>query len=189
MEQILDRINKLNSAAKAGAFAALVILITAACYFLLIQDVEGQIEALAGQQTALDKTYAEKKEIADNLNDRRREMDQLDQKLQDALTELPERKDIEELLGNLNDIGKKSGLSITSVVPTAEAPEAFFSRVPVAMSVIGNYHEIALFLQEISGMRRIVNVTNIRLGSPARRGDKVVLKSDFMATAFRFNSK
>ncbi|MBL9037506.1 MAG: type 4a pilus biogenesis protein PilO [Archangium sp.] len=187
MEQILDRINKLNVAAKAGIFAGVVILLTTACYFLLIQDVETQIESLVGQQSSLDKTYAEKKEIADNLNDRRREMDQLDQKLQDALTELPEKKDIEELLGNLNDIGRKSGLDIMSVVPAGEAPEAFYSRVPVMMTVNGNYHEIALFLQEISNMRRIVNITNIKLDSPSRRGDKLMLKSDFTATAFRFN--
>jgi type IV pilus assembly protein PilO len=186
MEQLIERINKLNVAAKAGIFAAIGILVTAGCYFLVIQDVESQIDGLANQQISLDKTYAEKKEIADNLNERRREMDQLDQKLQDALTELPEKKDIDELLANLNDVGKKSGLEIARVQPGQEASEAFYARIPVSMVVTGNYHEIAMFLQEVANMRRIVNVNNIHLGVPTTRGDKVILKSDFLATTFRF---
>lgn len=186
MEQLIDRINKLNTAAKAGIFAAIGIVVTAACYFLLIADVETEIDSQGNQQIALDKTYAEKKEIADNLNERRREMDQLDQKLQDALTELPEKKDMDELLANLNDVGKKSGLEVSRVVPGAETTEAFFARIPVSMMVTGNYHEIAMFLQEVANMRRIVNVNNIHLSSPVARGDKVILRSDFMATTFRF---
>ena len=186
MEQLIERINKLNVAAKAGIFAGIVILLTAGMYFLVIQDVESQIDALVGQQASLDSVYAEKKNIADNLNERRREMDQLDQKLQDALTELPERKDIDELLANLNDVGKKSGLEISRVQPGLETPEAFFARIPVQMVVTGNYHEIAMFMQEVANMRRIVNVNNIHLSAPSTRGDKVILKSDFLATTFRF---
>ncbi len=186
MEQLIERINKLNVAAKAGIFAAIGILATAGCYFLVIQDVEAEIDGLANQQVSLDKTYAEKKEIADNLNERRREMDQLDQKLQDALTELPEKKDIDELLANLNDVGKKSGLEISRVAPGQESAEAFFARIPVSMVVTGNYHEIAMFLQEVANMRRIVNVNNIHLGGPSPRGDKIILRSEFLATTFRF---
>jgi len=186
MEQLLERINKAPLGVKVGSLAALIVLITAACYLLLISDAEEKISALKNQQTSLDKQLAEKKEIADNLNERRREMDLLDQKLQDALIELPEDKDIDELLAQLNDIGKKSGLEIGKVVPGTEKPEAFFARIPISMTVSGNYHEVAMFMQEVSNMRRIVNVNNIKLDSPSMRGDKVLIKADFLATTFRF---
>ena len=114
------------------------------------------------------------------------EMEKLKQQLDEALTELPLDKDIDELLAQLNDLGKKSGLEISRVTPGPESPEGFFARIPVAMSVSGNYHEIASFLQEVANMRRIVNVNNIKLSTPTARGDKVVLKSDFLATTFRF---
>jgi type IV pilus assembly protein PilO len=35
-------------------------------------------------------------------------------------------------------------------------------------------------------MRRIVNVTNIKLATPTVKNDKVILKADFLATTFRF---
>ncbi len=186
MEKVLERINKLTIAARAGILAGLVVAITAGVYFGLIEPMEAEIDQLVASQAGLDRTLAEKKEIADNLNDRRREMDQLEQKLQDALTELPEKKDLDELLAQLNDVAKKAGLEITRVTPGTESNEAFFAKIPVAMAVTGNYHEIALFLQEIAGMRRIVNVTNIRLAVKGQRNEKVILSSDFLATTFRF---
>ena len=186
MEQLLERVNKLPIAAKAGIVIGVIVLLTAGTWFLVIQDTETAIESLKSQQVTLDQTYAEKKKIADNLLERRREMDQLEQKLQEALTELPERKDLDELLAALNDLGKKAGLEITRVVPGAEAPVSFFARIPVVMAVKGNYHEIAVFLQEISQMKRIVNVNNLKLGTPTLRNDKVILSAEFLATTFRF---
>ena len=186
MEQLLERINKAPNQLKFGVMFGLVAALTAANYFMLIDPAEQEILSSQGQQLALDKTLAEKQEIAQNLNERRKEMDELERKLLAALSELPEKKDIDELLAQLNDIGKKSGLEISTVTPGAEVPANFFARIPIKVSVSGNYHEVALFLQEIAGLRRIVNVNNIHLGGGTIRGDKVVLSTDFLATTFRF---
>ena len=86
----------------------------------------------------------------------------------------------------LSDVGKKSGLEISKVVPGSEAAEGFYSRIPISMAVSGNYNEIAMFLQEIANLRRIVNVSDLKLTAPVVKGDKVTLSSDFMATTFRF---
>jgi type IV pilus assembly protein PilO len=186
MEQLLERINKAPNQLKFGVMFGVVAALTAANYFMLIDPAEQEIESQRGQQAALERTLAEKQEIAQNLNERRKEMDELERQLLAALSELPEKKDVDELLAQLNDIGKKSGLEISGVTPGPEVPAAFFSRIPIKVSVSGNYHEVALFLQEIAGLRRIVNVNNIHLGNGVVKNDKVVLSSDFLATTFRF---
>jgi len=186
MEQLLDKIAKAPSAAKYGGLAGLVVLLSVLNFFFLIQPLQDQIADQENQQRGLDRQLAEKQEIAQNLNERRREMDILEQKLAEALTELPEKKDIDELLGQLNDIGKKSGLEIARVEPGVESSATFFAKIPIKMAVSGNYHEIAMFMQEIANMRRIVNVNNIKLGTPIQKNDKVVLSSEFLATTFRF---
>ena len=187
MEQLIERINKLATPAKAGIIAGIILVLTAGTYFLLITDLDTAITAIKADQSAKEITLAEKQAIADNLNERRKEMDALDQRFQEALTQLPEKKDIEELLSQLSDVGKKSGLEISKVVPQPEAAEGFYSRIPITMAVSGNYNEIAMFLQEIANLRRIVNVSDLKLATPVVKGDKVTLSSDFMATTFRFS--
>lgn len=186
MEKLLERINKAPTGIKAGVMAAVVIVLTASNYFLLVSPEEDRITQLEQTKGALEVQLAEKKEIAQNLTERRKELDSLDQQLQEALTELPERKDIDELLAQLNDVGKKSGLEIAQVAPGNETNANFYAQIPIKMTVSGNYHEIALFMQEIANMRRIVNVNNIKLGQAMMKGEKVVLTSDFLATTFRF---
>jgi type IV pilus assembly protein PilO len=191
MEQLIEAINKLALPVKIGSVVAVATLITAGSYFLLVQPVEDEIKGIEEQQRTSDRTLAEKQAIADNLNEKRKEMDALEQKLQEALTQLPERKELEELLAQLNDVGKKSGLDISKVTPSLEVPKSFFAEIPIQVSVSGNYHEIAIFLQEIANLRRIVNVSNLRLTQPTTRGtsDKVILNSEFIATTFRFVEK
>lgn len=188
MEQYLDKIAKAPAGAKYGGLAAAVIALTAANFFFMIQPTEDQIKAQVEQRRKLDIDLAEKSEIAQNLNERRREMDVLEQKLAEALTELPEKKEIDELLAQINDVGKKSGLEIARVEPGKETVGGgeFFARIPIKMTVSGNYHEIAMFLQEIANMRRIVNVNGIDLGKPTVKNEKVILQSTFVATTFRF---
>jgi type IV pilus assembly protein PilO len=188
MDKYLDRIVKAPPAVKFGGLAAAVVLMTAANFFFVIQPLEENMERLRAEQRRLDLDLAEKSEIAQNLNERRREMDVLEQRLAEALTELPENKDVEELLSQLNDIGKKSGLAIARVEPGPETVGGgdFFARIPIKMQVSGNYHEIAMFLQEVANMRRIVNVNNIKLDGAKLKNEKVVLQSSFLATTFRF---
>jgi type IV pilus assembly protein PilO len=187
MEQLIERINKLAMPLKVGIIFGLAIVLTASAYFFLILPEQEQLESLRQQVEAAKATLAEKQLIADNLNERRRDMDKLEQQLQEALIQLPEKKDLEELLAQLNDVGKKSGLNISKIVPGAETNRTFFSEIPIAVEVAGNYHEIALFLQEIAKLRRIVNISNLKLTTPVLHNDKVVLSSNFVATTFRFS--
>jgi type IV pilus assembly protein PilO len=188
MEQYLDKIAKAPAGIKYGGLAGAVIALTALNFFLLVQPTEDKIKAQVEQRRKLDNDLGEKSEIAQNLNERRREMDVLEQKLAEALTELPEKKEIDELLAQLNDVGKKSGLEIARVEPGKEttASGEFFARIPIKMTVSGNYHEISMFLQEVANMRRIVNVNGIDLGRPTVKNEKVILQSTFVATTFRF---
>jgi len=186
MDELINRLLKAPPLYRWGGLAAAVVLLTLANFLFFINPVEAQIGNQQARQRALDAQLQEKSEIAQNLNERRREMDVLQQKLDEALSELPEEADVDGLLASLNDVGRKSGLEIASVEPTPEQPAQIYVKIPIRMSVTGNYNEVALFLQEVANMRRIVNVNNIRLGTPQVRSEKVVLNADFIATAFRF---
>lgn len=188
MEQYLDKIAKAPAGIKYGGLAGIIVALTAANFFLLVQPTEDDIKKQVEQRRKLDLDLAEKSEIAQNLNERRRELDVLDQKLAEALTELPEKKEIDELLAQINDIGRKSGLEIARVEPGKESVGGgeFFARIPIKMTVSGNYHEIAVFMQELANMRRIVNVNGIALDKPSVKNEKVILQSSFVATTFRF---
>jgi len=186
MDELIDKVLKAPPPQRWGGLAGALVLLTVLNYFLLVRPELETLEKQASQQRQLDTQLQEKSEIAQNLNERRREMDVLQQKLDEALSELPESADLDELLAQLNEIGRKSGLEISTVEPAPEEPAQIYVKIPIKMALTGNYHEIAMFLQSVANLRRIVNVNNIQLGTPALKSEKVVLHSSFVATTFRF---
>ena len=54
------------------------------------------------------------------------------------------------------------------------------------MSVTGNYHEIGVFLDSLSKLARIVNVTNIKMGQARVANEKLLINATYIATTFRF---
>jgi type IV pilus assembly protein PilO len=186
MDEIIDKVLKAPPLQRWGGLAGLLVLVTLLNFFFLIRPEFATLESQAAQQRVLDSQLQEKSEIAQNLNERRREMDILQQKLDEALSELPESADLDELLGQLNEIGRKSGLEISTVEPAPEEPAQIYVKIPIKVALTGNYHEIAMFLQSLANLRRIVNVNNLQLGTPSLRAEKVVLNSSFVATTFRF---
>lgn len=186
MDEIIDKVLKAPPLQRWGGLAALLVVLTILNFVLLVRPELATLENQAAQQRVLDSQLQEKSEIAQNLNERRREMDVLQQKLDEALAELPESADIDELLAQLNEIGRKSGLEISAVEPAPEESAQIYVKIPIKMALTGNYHEIAMFLQSLANLRRIVNVNNIQLGSPTLKSEKVVLNTSFVATTFRF---
>lgn len=186
MNKLIERLNKVPLPTKIGVIVLGVALLTAANYFLVVSDVETQIDRNRSSVARLNKDLVDKKVIADNLNQYRRDKEVLERRLAEALTELPLTADIDELLRQLNDVGRKSGLEIVTLEPGAETSSGFYASIPIKMQVSGNYHEIAVFFESVSKLRRIVNISNLNFSTPQRRNEKVVLGATYLATTFRF---
>jgi type IV pilus assembly protein PilO len=189
MNKYLDQLQKLPLVTKAVALLIIVAAVSAANIFLIIQPIDDHMGVQRSQLDKLNTDLAEKQTIANNLNQFKKERDQLEQQLAQAITELPNSAEIDELLRQLNDVGKKAGLEITSVTPGTEAPESFYVKIPIAMAVQGSYEEVAVFFDSVARLRRIVNISNVDLKTPTKKNEKVVLNAAFSATTFRFNDK
>lgn len=186
MEQLAERVSKASAGAKVGSLIAAAALLTGGNWFFLTDNLASEIEQAEQQRKNLEADFINKQQIAQNLNEYRREKELLEQRLQEALAELPNDKAIDELLRQVNDVGVKSGLQITSVEPQAEQKEQFYARIPVKMKVTGNYHEVAVFFDSVGKLKRIVNVGDIRFANPAKKNEKVIFDAEFQATTFRF---
>ncbi len=187
MEQFLERILKVRTDIKFGIVVGAAFAMTGGVYLLAISDLKDEIVKQDAQIKRLEDELIQKQSIANNLNEYRRQKEVLEQRLAEALTELPNDANIDELLTQLNEVGVKSGLALTSVEPGTEAKEgSFYSKIPVKLQLSGNYGEIASFFDAVGRLKRIVNISDIALKSPTKQGDKVVLKADCLATTFRF---
>jgi type IV pilus assembly protein PilO len=185
-QDVLNAVNKLPLGQKVGAVAGVVILLSAANWYFFIDPMQTQIAMRQGTLRQLEDELIQKQSIANNLAQFKHEKEILERRLAQALTELPNEANIDDLIRSLSEIGTKSGLTINSIDPQPEVRQSFYASIPIVMGVTGNYHEIGVFLDSLSKLARIVNVTNIKMGQPRLTNEKLVVNATYVATTFRF---
>src|SRR5437870_11478469 len=185
-QEVLNAVNKMPLGQKVGVVAGFVILLSSLNWYFFIDPMQTQITQRQGELRALEDELIQKQTSANNLAQFKREKETPERRLQQALTELPNEANIDELIRSLAEVGNKSGLVINDIAPQAEQKQSFYAAIPVVMAVTGNYHEVGVFLDAISKLARIVNITNIKMNTPKMSGDKLVVSATYVATTFRF---
>lgn len=185
-QDVLNAVNKLALGQKIMVVAGVVVLISAGNWKVFIDPMQTEITQKAGQLRGLEDELIQKQSIANNLAQFKHEKEILERRLAQALTELPNEANIDDLIRSLAEIATKSGLTLNTIDPQSEQRQSFYAAIPIVMSVTGNYHEIGVFLDALSKLARIVNVTNIKMSQPRITNEKLVVNASYVATTFRF---
>lgn len=186
MDPRLEKVLKLPLYQRLLILVALMLVITGLFVYLMYLPMREELAGLQQKDASLQSKIQEDQRIADNLPKFKAEFEKMEALLNDALTELPNEKEIPNLLTSITALAKESGLNVTLFKPGAEKPKGFYAEVPVELKMVGSYHEVALFSDAVAKLPRIVNINNLTLASPKDDGGRVLLAVNCLATTFRF---
>src|SRR3990170_4047820 len=162
------------------------ILIVAAVNLVLVGPKYDEIKALGAELEALSVKLNESRLIAADIPKFLKEKEEMEMKLAAAIAQLPNAKEIPDLIDGISKSGEKAGLKILIFRPGKEVAKGFYAEVPVKMTVEGKYESFYDFSLKIAGLPRIVNLGGMDVKSQGHRNRVPVLKADFVATTFRF---
>lgn len=189
MDPQVEKLLKLPTRQKVALLFLVLLLEGAAIFYSLVQP---RMIELGGLQTRLDdlqKQIADNTRIANNLPRYKAEYEQLKKDLDNALTELPNQKEIPSLLTSISSVGKGAGLDFLLFKPKPEVPKDFYAEVPVDIAVSGTFYNVADFFVAVANLPRIVNINNVAFTDIKSVGGRTTLKVNCLATTFRFLDK
>ncbi len=184
----LEQLSKYSSTQKFAGAMLIYALIAAVFWFVLVSPAKEEIVTAQGRNSNLVSERDENRDIAENRDRWERRVEQLNDELAKAIKELPNEREIPELLRRISSIGKKIGLEFLLFQPLPEVPREFYADVPVKLKIEGSFHEVATFFDRIGKLNRIVNIRDISMASPLERSGKIVLTTDGTAVTYRFLS-
>ena len=156
---------------------------------LSVDYTGGIIGAFIDRRSKLQTEIDDKTRIANNLPRLQKEYDQLNIELAQALTELPNSKEIPSLLTSITALGKNAGLDFLVFRPKGEVVKDFYAEVPVDIIISGSYFSVANFFAAVSNLPRIVNITNVAFSDIKNVNNRMMTKVTCLATTFRFLDK
>lgn len=189
MDPSVEKILKLPTKQKIIILVLVSVIEAAALVWFLYLPKHKELAGLKVELTRLQDEITEKTRIANNLPKLQAEYNQLNQELAQALTELPNSKEIPSLLTSITALGKSAGLDFLTFRPKAEVPKDFYADVPVDIVVSGSYFSVANFFAAVANLPRIVNITNVTFSDIKSVNNRMMTKVTCLATTFRFLDK
>jgi type IV pilus assembly protein PilO len=190
----MDSMLKLPTSKKV--FILVVILVVIAGLYLYVFFLPGrnELNTTRIELSRLTKELNESKAITRELQKFKEQIAKLNEELKTALTQLPNEKEIPEILKNISSLGKESNLEFTLFRPKPEEPQQFYAKVPIELVVLGNYHSIGLFFDKVSKLPRIINVVDFNMTRAKDVKGKIsetenLVKTSCMINTYRFIEK
>ena len=182
----IDSIMRLPLSRKIIILAAINVVIIGLFYWFLIGPKYAQINGLEEQDQNLQVKLTENRIIAADIPKYRKDKEDMEALLNAAVAQLPNEKEIPDLIESISRAGEKSGLKILLFRPGKEVGRGFYAEVPVNMSVEGRFESLYEFSAKVGNLPRIVNMESMSITSLGHKNRVPVLRANFVATTFRF---
>lgn len=189
MNDLLERLFSLELRQRVLVYVGIAALVGGLYWYFWYSPAAAAIAEKTEAVQSLQTEESKKRRMAANLEKYKAEVKELEAQLNHALAQLPDEKDIPELLSRVSSAGRDSGLDIVLFRQRPENYQDFYAEVPVEMLMRGSYMQVVGFLEAVSQLDRIVNVKDIALKSPVIKGNHVELDTSCTAVTFRFLSE
>ncbi|MHB1374521.1 MAG: type IV pilus inner membrane component PilO [Thauera sp.] len=170
------------AAPRVAVFAALLALTIAGFWWFDWQDQVATLQQRQSEEVQLRESWVAKKRQAVNLEEHRRQLEEIDRQFGALLKQLPNRAEMDSLLSDINQAGLGRGLQFELFKPGADVVKEFYAEMPIDVRLTGVYHDLGEFVADVARMPRIVTLNDIAI--QAEKDGR--LKLETKATTYRY---
>src|SRR4030043_1647825 len=189
----MDSLLKLPTPKKVLILAVILAVIAGLYLYAFFLPGRNELNTSRAELSRLTKELNESKAITRELQNFKEQIAKLNEELKTALTQLPNEKEVPEILKNITSLGKESNLEFSLFRPKAEEPQQFYAKVPIELTLLGTYHNTGIFFDKVSKLPRIINVVDFnmtRAKDIKGKGEtEVLIKTSCLVNTYRFIEK
>lgn len=169
-------------APRLAVLVALFVAVLGLAWWLDWKPQGEELEQKRQEEAQLKEEWVSKKRQAVNLDEYRRQLTEIDRQFGALLKQLPSKTEMENLLIDVNQAGLGRGLLFELWKPGTEQLRDFYAEVPVAIRIVGNYHDLGNFVGDVAKLPRIVTLNDVAI-EVTKTG---ALKMDANAVTYRY---
>jgi type IV pilus assembly protein PilO len=174
---------------KIAAGFLVVLLVVIAGWFLLLSGENDNLEAERAKEPTLKQDFSAKLTQAVNLDELLKQKLQVQEYVTQLEKQLPGKAEMDALLSDINTAGLGRGLQFELFRPGQVEVKEYYAELPIALKVIGRYHDIGAFAADIANLSRIVTLHNLNITantSNTRDPNTGLLSMEATARTYRY---
>lgn len=165
----------------------LMLVVLGVFYFTYYKSKNNTIKSMENEVKELSMKIIQAKRKINQLKDIEQGIEEKRAQLRELRKILPEQKEIAEITQKVKSIISNTGLALNNL---KEQPERSLREVlmqyPLSLSVKGNYHNLAIFFDQLSELEKIFTIDNVSItpikGSISSKAYSIV--ANFVASTY-----
>ncbi len=178
----LDNVGAWPMAPRAALWLFVILACAVGGWFALWSGQKDELGQLQTEETKLKDEYKNKLQQAINLDELRKQREQVSQYVLTLEKQLPSKSEMDALLSDINQAGVGRGLDFELFRPGQTNVREYYAELPITVKVSGKYHDLGAFASDIANLPRIVTLNNMSITS----GKAGSLSLDATAKTYRY---
>jgi type IV pilus assembly protein PilO len=186
----LNNLGSWPAAVKVIACAVLLIVALALGYNFYLKDLQGALDQRRSEERSLKEQFSTKAFQAANLDAYKVQMKEMEESFGTLLRQLPSDTEVPGLLEDITRTGLGSGLEFEEIKLQPEVVQQFYIELPIQITVVGGYHDLATFVSGVASLPRIVTLHDFEMKLvDAKDGNASKLRMSILAKTYRYNDE
>jgi len=175
----METIEKLPAIQKILIVIGVIILVYVLFYFFSVSTKQDMIKKLDKDLSDLQFKVSQGKAVKAKIKEFEKKEKELQEKLEDAKRKLPEHARMPDLLETLSNLARGNNLLLPKFHPgkSSKGCSGYCNAIPIKVNFVGDYHDIAIFLDQVSKLERIMNVRALDLKPKGKKSKKLAAKT------------
>ena len=158
-------------------------ILAGAVHYAWFRGLNKQIKEKQAQLETLNQEIQKGRAAERKLAQFREEVRRLELELGKLLQVLPSKRNTEELIKRIETLTRQGDFTLRKFTPGDFVPKEFYAEWPIAVSLEGTYHNLALFFDRMSRFSRIINVEDLKIAALENVPQKSI-SANFVAKTF-----
>jgi type IV pilus assembly protein PilO len=167
---------------RLALWSAVVLVCAIAGWATVWNEQLDTLNGLRTEESTLKDQYKVKIQQAINLEELRRQKEQVNQSVLTLEKQLPSKAEMDALLSDINQAGIGRGLQFELFRPGQVILKDYYAELPITVRVSGRYHDLGAFTSDIANLPRIVTLNNLNVQTIKNS----TLSLDAVAKTFRY---
>ncbi|GIZ12791.1 type 4a pilus biogenesis protein PilO [Pseudomonas sp. NCCP-436] len=184
-----NNVGSWPAAVKGIVYVLVFALVVGGGYYFYLSELQADLERVTQQEESLKQEFSRKAAQAANLEAYKEQMKEMQESFGALLRQLPSDTEVPGLLEDITRTGLGSGLEFEEIKLLPEVAQQFYIELPIQITVIGSYHDLATFVSGVASLPRIVTLHDFEIKPMEKDGVSSALRMNVLAKTYRYDDK
>src|SRR4249919_1847327 len=166
--------------------AVVAAAIVGLVWYFFVTGQREELQKLESEEAGLRQDFETKQGRAANLEPLKQQLAQMEQQLQQMLRQLPSKTEMPDLIVDISQTALATGISNELFQPGPEVPKEFYAEKPIALRMVGTYHQFGGFVSGVASLPRVVIMTMHDISLKPRGGANDTLELSGTVKTYRY---